>query len=323
MVAIMFSKKRPTIGLAPMAGISDLIFRNICRQFGADYAISEMVASKQELWQSVKSTTRNANSHEATPRIVQLLGTDPQEIAAAAIWQTQKGAEAIDLNMGCPAKKVCKVAAGAALMAHPDKVKDIFYALREATQLPISVKIRTGTNSVNKNALEIALLAEEHGFNSISIHGRTSEDKFKGQAEYETIRRVKQAVKIPVIANGDISSPEKAKFVLKYTSANGLLIGRSAQGYPWIFREIQHYLATNTHLVPPTLVEFEATMLQHLEGLYQIYGTRQGVRIARKHIGWYSKHLPRKSGSKLRKEFNRLNEHQAQINLVKNYFKSL
>ncbi len=325
MVATLFSKNlknHTTLGLAPMAGITDRIFRDICRQLGADYAVSEMVASKQELWESVKSSTRHANKDELSPRIIQLIGTDAKELAAAAAWQTQQGAQVIDLNMGCPAKKVCRIAAGSALMSQPKKVKAIFSALRQATDTPITVKIRTGASSEYKNALEIALLAEEYGLRAINIHGRTREDKFKGSAEYETIRLVKQAVKIPIIANGDISSPEKAKFVLKYTSVNGLLIGRAALGYPWIFREIHHYLATQTYLPKPSLAEFESVMLQHLDGLYQIYGQRQGVRIARKHIGWYSKHLPYQSAQKLRNKFNQLNECSLQINLVKQYFKA-
>jgi tRNA-dihydrouridine synthase B len=301
-----------------MAGVTDIVFREICRELGADFAVAEMVASKPELRASVKSSTRHAQAHETTPRIVQLLGTDPQELVDAALWQASQGAQVIDLNLGCPAKKVCNVAAGSALMAYPDKVNEIFSALRQAVSLPLTVKIRTGTDELNKNALEIALLAEQNGFNAISIHGRTRENKFLGHAEYETIRQVKQAINLPVFANGDISSPEMAQFVLKYTHANGLLIGRGAQGYPWIFREIKHFLIHQTPLAKPTLHEFKTTLLKHLEGLYQLYGVRQGPRIARKHIGWYAQHL--EQGERLRKQFNRLDTPLAQQTLTKEFF---
>lgn len=304
-----------------MAGITDRVFRDICRQQGADFAVSEMVASKKNLWQSQKSSTRHAQKDELSPRIVQLIGTDPQELADAAKWQTQQGAEMIDFNMGCPAKKVCNVSAGSALMAETDKVKHIFTALVEATHLPITVKIRTGSDSHNQNAVEIAQLAESCGLSAVSIHGRTRTDKFQGHAEYETIRLVKQAVKIPVLANGDISSPEKASFVLKYTAADGLLIGRAAQGYPWIFREIQHFLQFHTQMPSPSIEEFSKVIFQHLEGLYQQYGEEHGVRIARKHLGWYSQHLIQ--GDTLRRQFNRLTTHSAQLSLVEEYFNQL
>lgn len=309
---------QPLIGLAPMAGVTDRVFREICRELGADFAVAEMVASKPELRHSTKSRTRHAHSEETEPRIVQLLGTDPQELAEAAQWQVSQGAQVIDLNLGCPAKKVCHVAAGSALMASPNKVNKIFETLRQAVNIPLTVKMRTGTDSNHKNALEIAQLAEQNGFSAISIHGRTRADKFLGHSEYETLRQVKQAINLPVFANGDISSPEKAQFVLKYTLANGLLIGRAAQGYPWIFREIKHYLIHQTYLDKPTRQEFKTILIKHLTGLYQLYGSRQGPKIARKHLGWYAQHL--KQGDALRKQFNQLDSPKTQLNLIKEFF---
>lgn len=314
-----------------MAGVTDLVFRNLCRENGADFAVSEMVASKTELRESIKSSTRHANKQESSPRIVQLIGTDPDELLEAALWQASQGAEVIDLNMGCPAKKVCSIAAGSALMSHPALVEKIFSTLSKSVDLPITVKIRTGADLENRNALKIAKLAEQCGLSGISIHGRTRADKFQGHAEYETIRQVKQAVKIPVFANGDISSPEKALFVLKYTGADGLLIGRSAQGNPWLFREIQQFLATGEQINKPSFAEFKSVILQHLQGLYKLYGERQGPRIARKHLGWYAKNLPCEltdpldfpgTALSLRQKFNQLETPLAQTTLIKDYFQS-
>jgi len=309
------------IVLAPMAGITDAVFREVCRQNGAAYTLAEMVASKKQLWESKKSSTRHVNLNDPEPRAVQLIGTDPQELAEAAAWQASQGAQIIDLNMGCPAKKVCTVAAGSALMALPDRVSEIFNAVIAAVDVPVTVKIRTGTDADNKNALEIAQIAEVQGIQAITIHGRTRAEKFMGQAEYDTIKRVKQQVNIPVIANGDICTPEQAQFVLKYTSADGIMIGRAAQGYPWIFREINHYLKTGTHLPAPSLLKYKETMLHHLLGLHTLYGETLGVRIARKHIGWYAKTLP--NGSVLRKTFNQLNSAAEQLALLESYFHQL
>ncbi|MDG6774880.1 tRNA dihydrouridine synthase DusB [Thiomicrorhabdus sp. ZW0627] len=306
--------------LAPMAGVTDAVYRKICRTYGADYTLSEMVASQKQLWESKKSSTRQADRNDPEPRAVQLLGTNPQELADAAIWQQQQGAQIIDLNMGCPAKKVCSVAAGSALMGAPDLAADIFKAVVDAVDVPVTVKIRTGLDAENKNALEIALLAQEKGLQAVTIHGRTREDKFNGQAEYNTIRAVKQQLEIPVIANGDINTPEQAKFVLEYTSADGLMIGRASQGYPWIFREINHYLATGNTLPPPTLEEFHTTIMEHTRGLHQLYGEMLGVRIARKHIGWYSQHL--KEGVTLRKSFNQLTDPLQQLKLIDRFFEA-
>jgi len=307
--------------LAPMAGITDSVFRQICRQHGASYTLAEMVASKKNLRSSKKSSTRHANTSDPEPRAIQLIGTDPHELADAALWQVSQGAQIIDLNLGCPAKKVCSVAAGSALMAYPERVAAIFEAVVSAVSVPVTVKIRTGSDPQHKNAVQIAQLAQTHGLQAVTVHGRTRADKFSGRAEYDTIKAVKQAVNIPVIANGDICSPKQAQFVLKYTAADGIMIGRASQGYPWIFREINHYLSTgNTHR-PATLDEFYQTILQHLSGLHQLYGEQLGVRIARKHIAWYGQHLPQ--GDQLRKQFNTLLSPQAQQQLIQHYFETL
>lgn len=310
----------PVIALAPMAGITDRVFRDLCRQNGADYAVSEMVASKKQFWQSAKSATRHADRSEPSPRIVQLLGTDPQELADAAAWQAQQGAEVIDLNLGCPAKKVCDVAAGSALLAYPDKVAAILEALVQAVTLPVTIKMRTGTDPANQNALAIAQLAEEIGIQGITMHGRTRADKFLGQAEYDTLKKLKHTVSIPVIANGDICSPKQAAFVLKYTNSDGIMIGRAAQGYPWIFREIKHYLKWGETLPPPELSEIHQTMMHHFAELDVLYGAHLGYKIARKHLGWYSQRLP--DGTTLRKQFNALQSTQAQLALINQYFEA-
>lgn len=310
------------IVLAPMAGVTDAVYRNICRQNGACYTLSEMVASQKQLWDSKKSSTRHVDLNDPEPRAVQLLGTNAQELADAARWQQENGAHIIDLNLGCPAKKVCSVAAGSALMGKPETVADIFKAVTDAVDIPVTVKMRTGTDLENRNALQIAQLAEAHGLQAVTIHGRTREDKFNGQAEYETIRRVKQNIGIPVIANGDINTPEQAQFVLEYTRADGIMIGRATQGYPWVFNEINHYLETGKTLPAPTLNMFFETMLEHTAGLHSLYGEMLGVRIARKHIGWYSKHLPDGLNA-LRRPFNQLSTSQAQLQLIEQYFEEL
>ena len=307
--------------LAPMAGITDSVYRKICRQNGASYTLAEMVASKKQLRHSKKSSTRHANHTDPEPRAIQLIGTEPDELADAAIWQVSKGAQIIDLNLGCPAKKVCSVAAGSALMADPTRVSAIFEAVVSAVSVPVTVKMRSGTDEQHKNAVDIAELAQTHGLQAITVHGRTRADKFSGCAEYDTIKAVKHAVDIPVIANGDICTPKQAQFVLKYTAADGIMIGRASQGYPWIFREINHYLNTGEARKPATLNEFYQTILQHLLGLHRLYGEQLGVRIARKHIAWYGQHLPQ--GDQLRKQFNPLVSPDAQLNLIKQYFKTL
>ncbi|MCF6253940.1 MAG: tRNA dihydrouridine synthase DusB [Thiomicrorhabdus sp.] len=312
-----YTFKHPVV-LAPMAGITDAVYRKICRQNGASYTLAEMVASKKELRHSKKSSTRHANRNDPEPRAIQLIGTQPDELADAAIWQVSQGAQIIDLNLGCPAKKVCSVAAGSSLMADPDRVAAIFEAVVSAVDVPVTVKIRTGIDEQHKNAVHIAQLAQAHGLQAVTVHGRTRADKFSGHAEYDTIKAVKHAVNIPVIANGDICTPEQAKFVLKYTSADGIMIGRASQGYPWIFREINHYLQTGAILPPPNLDAFYQTILHHISGLHQLYGESLGVRIARKHIAWYGQHLP--FGDALRKQFNPLLSPQAQLDLIHHYF---
>ncbi|MBN2646318.1 MAG: tRNA dihydrouridine synthase DusB [Thiotrichales bacterium] len=310
--------------LAPMAGVTDAIYRQLCREQGAAYTIAEMVASKKSLWESKKSTTRHVNVKDPEPRAVQLIGTNAEELAEAAAWQVSQGAQIIDLNMGCPAKKVCAVAAGSALMAQPEQVRAIFRALVETVAVPVTVKIRTGTEPDRKNALEIAQLAEACGLQAISIHGRTRADKFQGQAEYETIRQVKEAVQIPVIANGDICSPEKAAFVLEYTGADAIMIGRASQGYPWIFREINHYLSGQPHLPAATPAEFYDTIARHLQGLYALYGPEHGVRIARKHLVWYLQHLAQQLDSldchNFRREFSFISDAETQLLAVERFF---
>lgn len=309
------------IVLAPMAGITDAIFRETCRQNGACYTLAEMVASKKELWQSKKSSTRHVDLNDPEPRAVQLIGTHANELAEAAAWQASQGAQIIDLNLGCPAKKVCSVAAGSALMAEPEKVQQIFKTVVAAVDVPVTVKTRTGSDQDNRNALQIARIAEAEGIQALTIHGRTRADKFAGQAEYDTIKQVKQEIGIPVIANGDILTPEQAKFVLEYTAADGIMIGRAAQGYPWIFREINHYLSTGQKHSPPTLEEYKNTVMSHIHGLHQLYGDNLGVRIARKHLGWYAQKLS--GGEQLRKQFNRLESVDEQIKLLEAHFAAL
>lgn len=309
------------IVLAPMAGITDAVFRDICRKKGACYTLAEMVASKKELWDSKKSSTRHVDINDPEPRAVQLIGTNPEEMAEAAAWQVSQGAQIIDLNMGCPAKKVCSVAAGSALMSAPDKVADIFAAVTEAVRVPVTVKTRTGNDEEHKNALQIARLAEEFGLQAITIHGRTRLAKFSGQAEYDTIKEVKANIAIPVIANGDICTPEEAKFVLEYTAADGIMIGRAAQGNPWIFHEINQYLTNGKIASRPSIQEYRDTMIEHISGLHRLYGDNLGVRIARKHLGWYASRLI--EGEKLRKRFNQLTLPDEQLAMLNDYFDSL
>lgn len=311
---------QPTLALAPMAGITDRIFRDICRSEGADYTVSEMVASQKQLRHSRKSATRQAERTEMSPRIVQLLGTDPNELAEAAQWQAEMGADIIDFNMGCPAKKVCDVAAGSALMADPDKAAQLLDALVNAVELPVTLKMRTGIDPEHRNAVKLAQMAEDIGIQAVTLHGRTRADKFHGEAEYDTIKAVKQALQIPVIANGDICHPNQADFVLKYTLSDGIMIGRAAQGYPWIFREIRHFLTTGDFLDKPLLSEFHQVMLRHFTELETLYGSQLGFKLARKHCGWYSQYLP--NGNQLRKQFNQLESTQAQLKLIDQYFET-
>ncbi|MBE9549153.1 MAG: tRNA dihydrouridine synthase DusB [Proteobacteria bacterium] len=275
------------IGLAPMAGVTDRPFRQLCHKLGAAYTVSEMVTSIPELRQTKKSRWRSDHTGESEPIAVQIVGTEPALLADAACYNRDIGAQIIDINMGCPAKKVCKKLAGSALLGNPALVKEILTAVVNAVEIPVTLKIRTGLGPEHNNAIEIAQIAENCGIRALTIHGRSRVQKYKGSAEYETIRRVKQAVSIPVLANGDINSPEKAKLVLEKTGADGLLIGRAAHGNPWIFREINHYLNTGEQLPPPDSEEFSRVMIGHIEALHEFYDQHNGVRIARKHIDWY------------------------------------
>ncbi len=309
--------------LAPMAGVTDSPFRNLCYQLGADLCVSEMVTSEKHLWKSRKTQLRLNHTNEKGIRSVQIAGTDPIKLADAAQFNVRYGAQIIDINMGCPAKKVCNVLAGSALLKNEALVADILSAVVNAVNVPVTLKIRTGWDQHNKNAVNIAKIAEQNGIQALIVHGRTRADAYKGEAEYETIAQVKAAVSIPIIANGDITGPEKAKAVLEFTKADAIMIGRAAQGNPWIFQQIKHYLATGKHLAPPDNKELCQVLNRHLQNLYQFYGELSGVRIARKHIGWYIKahHDPAKQETDLfRKDINQINNADTQIKLVTEFF---
>ena len=278
--------------LAPMAGVTDRPFRTLCLRMGAAMAVSEMVTSNKQLWHTRKTRLRLNHSGEQIPRSVQIAGTDPVQMAEAAKYNVDHGAQIIDINMGCPAKKVCNVMAGSALMKNEALVEKILAAVVNAVDVPVTLKTRTGWDMENRNAVTIARIAESSGIQAIAIHGRTRCCAFKGQADYKTIKAVKSAVTIPVIANGDIDSATKAAEVLRSTGADGIMIGRAAQGNPWIFKEVAHYLQHGEQLLPPTLSEIQNVLINHLENLYDFYGDYMGVRIARKHIGWYCRHRP-------------------------------
>ncbi len=304
--------------LAPMAGITDLPFRNLCRRFGAALAVSEMVTADTSLWGSRKSLGRLAHEGEPAPVAVQILGADPDTMAEAARVNVDLGAQIIDINMGCPAKKVCRKAAGSALLRDERLVARILEAVVKAVEVPVTLKIRTGWDARNRNALRIAGIAEASGIRMLAIHGRTRADRFAGEAEYETVRQVKQAVGIPVVANGDIDSEKKAARVLKFTGADAIMIGRAARGRPWIFRQIAHYLDQGTLLPPPSREQIGALLLEHLEAMHDFYGERHGVRIARKHIGWYSREL--KGGADFRRHINTAATAGEQRRLIEQFF---
>ena len=304
--------------LAPMAGVTDQPFRQLCRRLGAGLVVSEMVTSDVSLWNTRKSSLRMIHSGDAEPRSVQIAGGDPQMLAEAARRNVEMGAQIIDINMGCPAKKVCNKAAGSALMKDEQLVSAILQAVVAAVDVPVTLKIRTGWDRANKNGLTVAKIAEQSGISALAVHGRTRADLYTGEAEYDTIAAIKQAVTLPVFANGDIDSPQKARQVLDATGADGLLIGRAAQGQPWIFREIDHYLATGTQLPAPSLLEVEGILLEHLAALHAFYGDVMGVRIARKHVGWYLATLP--GAREFRAQFNRLESTDAQCANVRQFF---
>ncbi|AYC34497.1 tRNA dihydrouridine synthase DusB [Pseudomonas cavernae] len=304
--------------LAPMAGVTDRPFRQLCRRLGAGLVVSEMVTSDVSLWNTRKSSLRLLHGGDPEPRSVQIAGGDPQMLAEAARANVQLGAQIIDINMGCPAKKVCNKAAGSALMKDEALVAEILSAVVKAVDVPVTLKIRTGWDRQNKNGINVAKIAEQAGIQALAVHGRTRADLYTGEAEYDTIAAIKQAVSIPVFANGDIDSPEKARRVLDATGVDALLIGRAAQGRPWIFREIEHFLRTGEHLPAPTLHEVERILLGHLAELHSFYGDVMGVRIARKHVGWYLATLP--GAREFRAQFNRLEHTDVQCASVRQFF---
>jgi len=307
--------------LAPMAGVTDRPFRQLCKRLGAGMAVSEMVSSNSLLWGSEKTKRRANHDGETDPRSVQIAGSQPQMMAEAARHNAGNGAQIIDINMGCPAKKVCNVMAGSALLQNESLVADILEAVVNAVDIPVTLKIRTGWDRDNRNAPTIARIAEEAGIQSLAIHGRTRTDAYKGDAEYDTIADVKSRVSIPVVANGDITSPEKARFVLNYTGADAVMIGRAAQGRPWIFREINHFLETGEKLAEPSLIEIRDILLEHLANLYEFYGEHTGVRVARKHIAWYSK--GQAHGAEFRRAVTRLETSAEQLSMVQDFFYKL
>ncbi len=311
----------PALILAPMAGVTDKPFRQLCKRLGAGLAVSEMTTGNPQLWHTRKSLHRMDHIGEPAPVSVQIAGTEPQVLADAARHNVDHGAQIIDINMGCPAKKVCNTWAGSALMRDEALVSRILEAVVRAVEVPVTLKIRTGWNSENRNALTIARIAESAGIAALAVHGRTRDQQYTGVAEYDTIAEIKSALRIPVMANGDIDSPHKAAFVLQATGADALLIGRAAQGRPWIFREISHYLATGDLLPAPTLGEVREILLGHLQALHEFYGEHQGVRIARKHLGWYAKDRPENAA--FRAVVNRAESADEQICLTSDYFDAL
>ncbi len=310
--------------VAPMAGVTDRPFRQLCRQFGAGYAVSEMVTSRPDLWASLKTSRRANHEGEPGPIAVQIAGTEAQMMADAARYNIDRGAQIIDINMGCPAKKVCNKWAGSALMQDEPLALEIIGAVVEAALphgVPVTLKMRTGWCDAEKNALSLALAAERAGVQMVTVHGRTREQGYKGLAEYDTVAAVKSALQIPVVANGDIDSPEKAREVLRLTGADAVMVGRAAQGSPWIFREITHFLATGEHLAPPLVAEVRRALLEHLQDHYGLYGEYTGVRSARKHIGWYVRALP--EGEAFREHMHTLETAQQQLAAVANFLDGL
>jgi len=301
-----------------MAGVTDRPFRQLCKELGAGYAVSEMAASNPKLWETEKSTRRTNHEGEMEPKAVQIAGADPQMLADCARHNVDKGAQIIDINMGCPVKKVCNAWCGSALLQHESLVGQILDAVVGAVDVPVTLKFRTGWDRANKNALNIARMAEAAGIQMLTLHGRTRADGYKGDAEYETIAAVKAAVNIPVVANGDITTPEKARYVLEATGADAIMIGRAAQGRPWIFREIAHFLDTGEHLPAPLISEVRELMDAHLKAHYAFYGDYLGVRTARKHIGWYVQDLV--GGEDFRQQMNLLTDCDEQLAAVSSFF---
>ncbi len=307
--------------VAPMAGVTDRPFRQLCKSMGAGMAVSEMVSSNSLLWGSEKTLRRADHTGEVDPISVQIAGADPLMMAEAARYNVERGAQIIDINMGCPAKKICNVMAGSALLQNETLVGRILDAVVSAVDVPVTLKIRTGWDKQHRNAISVARIAESAGVRAIAIHGRTRACAYTGNAEYDTIAAVKSEVRIPVIANGDITTPEKVKQVLEYTGADAVMIGRAAQGRPWIFREISHYLATGQHLPLPDVSEIHRVLINHLHDLYDFYGEYSGVRIARKHISWYTKGLV--GSAAFRHNMNQLQTTDQQMAAASEFFSEL
>lgn len=307
--------------LAPMAGVTDQPFRRLCKRMGAGLVVSEMVTSDTRLWKSRKSSFRLNHQGETEPRSVQIAGGDSAMMADAAQMNVERGAQIIDINMGCPAKKVCNKAAGSALMKDEKLVTEILNAVVQAVDVPVTLKIRTGWDTSNRNGVNIAKIAEDSGIQALSVHGRTRSCGYKGEAEYNTIATINNSVSIPVFANGDITSPQKAKFVLDHTGCSAVMIGRGAQGQPWLFREIDHYLRTGDILPSPETDEIREILLGHVQELHNFYGEYLGLRIARKHVGWYLQNQP--EGSSFRKHFNLIETAADQTAAIKQYFDEL
>jgi tRNA-dihydrouridine synthase B len=307
--------------VAPMAGVTDRPFRQLCKRMGAGMAVSEMVSSNSLLWGSEKTRRRANHDGEVDPISVQIAGADPQMMAEAARYNVDQGAQIIDINMGCPAKKVCNVMAGSALLKDEPLVGRILDAVVGAVPVPVTLKIRTGWDREHRNARSVARMAESAGIQALAIHGRTRACGYTGQAEYDTIAAVKSDIRIPLIANGDITTPERAKQVLEYTGADAVMIGRAAQGRPWMFREISHFLEHGTHLPPPEVAEIHRVLVAHLHDLYAFYGELTGVRVARKHISWYTKGLA--GSASFRHAMNQLQTCAEQLDAVHRFFGEL
>jgi tRNA-dihydrouridine synthase B len=310
--------------VAPMAGVTDRPFRKLCKQLGAGYAVSEMVTSRRDLWDSLKTSRRADHTGEPGPIAVQIAGTEPLMMAEAALYNIDRGAQIIDINMGCPAKKVCNVWAGSALMRNEALAVAIVQAVVQACAprgVPVTLKMRTGWSADHRNAVTLARAAEQAGVQMLTVHGRTREQGYTGQAEYDTVSAVKAAVRVPVVANGDIDSPQKARQVLQTTGCDALMIGRAAQGRPWIFREIAHFLETGSLLAPPLVAEVSRLLQAHLQEHYALYGEWTGVRSARKHIAWYVKGLP--GAEVFRQHMNTLDTAEGQTQALSDYLKTL
>ena len=314
-------KLKNNLIVAPMAGVTDRPFRQLCKVMGAGMAVSEMVASNSLLWGSEKTKRRANHEGEVDPISVQIVGADPAMLAEAAKYNVDRGAQIIDINMGCPAKKICNVMAGSALLQDEPLVGRLLSAVVKAVNVPVTLKIRTGWDKDHRNALNILRIAEDSGIQALAMHGRTRACAYSGDAEYDTIAAVKSAAHIPVIANGDITTPEKAKYVLEYTGADAIMIGRAAQGRPWIFREIEHFIETGEHLPLPEVIEIHRVLMAHLHDLYEFYGEYSGVRIARKHISWYTKGLT--GSASFRHAMNQLQTTVEQVHAVDRFFNEL